>query len=334
MPCSDGTVAPLALGGAFFAGLFLAACAPADADSAATGSEDAGAPAASRAPAGDTGSASAPISAPPTVEVVAHDFAFEAPDTIRAGWTRFHFRNDGAQTHFFVLDHLPEGRGLEDFAAAAAAPFDSAMRGLEAGTLDKAQAAALLGRMLPAWFGGVEQTGGVGLLAPGWEADAVVRLDPGTYVIECYVKTPDGVFHTSLGMARQLTVSGPATEAVAPDADLAIAFVEGSMDAPAEVSAGAHTVAVRYRSQPEAGLANDVSVVRLEDGQTPADVVPWMDWMNPEGLRAPAPATFVGGVQEVPEGGTAYFTVDLEPGRYAWISENAGRGMVEEFTVR
>ena len=56
--------------------------------------------------------------------------------------------------------------------------------------------------------------------------------------------------------------------------------------------------------------------------------------MNGDGLRAPAPATFVGGVQEMPEGRTAYFTIDLEAGRYAWISENAGRGMVREFTVR
>ena len=123
----------------------------------------------------------------------------------------------------------------------------------------------------------MEQTGGVGLVAPGRDAEAVVRLDPGTYVMECYVKTPDGVFHTSLGMARQLTVTAPATNAVAPDADLEVAITEEGMQAPAEVSTGGHTVAVRYRSQPDAGLANDVSVVRLGDGQTPADVVPWMD---------------------------------------------------------
>jgi len=33
-------------------------------------------------------------------------------------------------------------------------------------------------------------------------------------------------------------------------------------------------------------------------------------------------------------GYTAYFTVTLEPGRYAWISESsAALGMVKEFTV-
>ena len=56
--------------------------------------------------------------------------------------------------------------------------------------------------------------------------------------------------------------------------------------------------------------------------------------MNVGGLGEPAPATFVGGVHEMPAGYTAFFTVDLEPGRYAWIAESgAARGMVEEFTV-
>ncbi len=269
-----------------------------------------------------------------TVSVVAHDFSFDAPDTISAGWTTFRFVNGGGQTHFFVLDHLPEGRAMTDFVAAVAEPFDSAWTGLQAGTLDKAQAYALLGRMLPEWFAGVEQTGGVGLVAPGDSAQATFQLEPGTYIMECYVKTPDGIFHTSLGMARPLTVIQGTAPGEPPTADLEIAFGEDGMSAPTEVSRGRHTVAVHYSQQPEAGLANDVSVARLAEGQSPGDLIPWMDWMNVEGLRAPAPATFLGGVQEMPAGGTAYFTVDLTPGQYAWISENAERGMVQGFTVR
>jgi hypothetical protein len=33
------------------------------------------------------------------------------------------------------------------------------------------------------------------------------RLEPGTYAIECYVKTEDGVFHTTHGMITGLTVT-------------------------------------------------------------------------------------------------------------------------------
>jgi hypothetical protein len=36
----------------------------------------------------------------------------------------------------------------------------------------------------------------------------------------------------------------------------------------------------------------------------------------------------------MPSGYTAFFTVDLEPGRYAWIAESgASLGMVGEFSV-
>jgi len=64
------------------------------------------------------------------------------------------------------------------------------------------------------------------------------------------------------------------------------------------------------------------------------EVVEWMDWMNVDGLRAPSPAAFVGGIHEMPAGYTAFFTVDLEPGRYAWIAESGAElGMVNEFTI-
>jgi hypothetical protein len=62
-----------------------------------------------------------------------------------------------------------------------------------------------------------------------------------------------------------------------------------------------------------------------------------MDWRQPGGLQTPAPARFVGGLQEMPAGSTGYFTVELEPGRYAWIAEVAepqNKGMLLTFTVQ
>ena len=54
----------------------------------------------------------------------------------------------------------------------------------------------------------------------------------------------------------------------------------------------------------------------------------WMDWMNVDGLRAPSPAAFVGGVHEMPAGYKAFFTVDLEAvtarlAEHAWIEQAA-----------
>ncbi len=48
-----------------------------------------------------------------------------------------------------------------------------------------------------------------------------------------------------------------------------------------------------------------------------------MNWVNPEGLMEPAPkaVTFIGGVNDMPEGHTGYFKANLEPGKYVLISE-------------
>ena len=49
----------------------------------------------------------------------------------------------------------------------------------------------------------------------------------------------------------------------------------------------------------------------------------WMDWSDPKGLITPVPngVTFLGGVNDMEAGNTGYFTVDLKPGKYAFISE-------------
>jgi hypothetical protein len=161
-----------------------------------------------------------------------------------------------------------------------------------------------------------------------------MRLAPGDYVMECYVKTAEGEFHVNLGMAIPITVTDEDSGAPEPDSDIDITLTNYEMAIQGKPVAGEQTVAVHFQEHPEFGLGNDVHVVLLEDDTDLDEVIAWMDWMNIEGLRAPSPAEFVGGTQEMPIGYTAYFTVDLTPGRYAWIAESgAALGMVEEFTV-
>lgn len=269
------------------------------------------------------------------VEVIAADFAFEAPSEIRSGWVTFRMRNEGKEHHFFLLNRLPDGKTFENYQEEVGTPFDTVWHALLTGAVDKAEAGQMLGRLLPEWYASVRQMGGAGLLAPGRSVRTTVNLEPGTYVMECYVKTADGTFHTSLGMMLPITVTGVPSGGSAPDAGIEITLSNFQIAVEGEVTPGEHTVAVHFEEHPEFGLGNDVHVVRLEAGTDLDEVVRWMDWMNVDGLRAPAPAVFVGGTQEMPVGYTAYFTIELLPGRYAWISEvTAGDGMVKEFTVR
>jgi hypothetical protein len=271
---------------------------------------------------------------PHVVEVIARDYAFDAPAEIPSGWTTFRMKNEGKEHHFLLLNRLPDGKTFEEYVAEVGLPFDSVWHELKRGAIDKEEAGAMLGRLLPAWYASVEQMGGPGLVAAGGVAQTSVKLEPGTYVIECYVKTAEGEFHSALGMARPLTVTSDASGASAPEAGLRITLSNDEMAVQGDVTAGEQTVAVHFEEHPEFGLGNDVHLVRLEDGTDMAELVRWMDWMNVDGLRAPSPAEFLGGAQEMPVGHTSYFTVELTPGRYAWISEpTADAGMVKAFTV-
>ena len=268
------------------------------------------------------------------VDYVARDYAFVGPTEIPSGWVTMRMANEGLEHHFIFLTLLPEGKTIEDYAADVGPAFGGAWEALQTGAVDKAGAGAMLGQALPEWYASAAAMGGPGLVAPGKTAQATMHLVPGNYVMECYVKTADGVFHVMLGMAMPLTVTAEESGGVPPRADYAITLYNSMIDVDGTPRAGRQTVAVNFDDHPAGGLGNDVHVVRLEEETDLDEVIQWMDWMNVDGLRAPSPAAFVGGVHEMPAGQTAFFTVDLEPGRYAWIAESGAElGMVEEFTI-
>lgn len=300
---------PVAWSAAIFALTAVTACAPAE-DSAPEST--------------DTG----------VVEFTASDYAFQGlPDTLPSGWTTFRMENAGREVHFVVFDRLPDGKTAGDFMREVAAPFDSVWYRLRDGEIDRQQALTLLGEKLPAWYGSVRRWGGTGLIAPGRTTQTTIDLEPGTYVMECYVKTADGEFHVSVGMWHELTVSGDSTGREAPEAELEMTVSGEAIEAPDTVPAGRHTFAARFGERPAGSLGGDANLVRLDgDVSLEEEIVPWMDWINVEGLAAPAPAEFLGGTQEMPAGRTSYFTVDLEPGSYAWVSEPPVQ--VKRFTVR
>jgi hypothetical protein len=270
---------------------------------------------------------------PPVVEVAARDFSFEAPAEIASGWTTLRFRNLGAQEHFMSLSRLPDGKTLDDYITeVAAGAFGGAMEPYYSGEVELASALETLVGLIPAWFGDMVFSGGPGLLAPGLAEDVTVNLEPGNYVLECYVKTPDGMFHSALGMIAGLTVTTAETGAEEPTADFDVTLANYVIEAPDQVAAGPHTVRVRVIQDPEGMLKHDVHLLRVTEATDLATVIPWMSWID--GFMAPAPAKFVGGMEQLEAGHAGYLRADLEPGSYAWISEAyADRGMVKEFVV-
>lgn len=266
---------------------------------------------------------------PTVLEIVTQHHAFELSTTeIPSGWTTIRLSNESPVVHFAVLERLPDGRTLADSERDVVPVFQQAMDLIMEGETENGLAA--LGG-LPEWYGGVVFNGGTGLVSPGEATEVVAFLEPGTYVVECYVKSADGTFHSSMGMVEELVVNESTTAAEPPAADVTITLTNPAPDdgsdpasgvtVDGDLGAGRQVVAVVFDEAEPPLLGNDLHLVRLGDGTDVAEVAAWMDWSSPTGLTEPAPATFLGGTQEMPRGKTAYVTVDLEPGRYAWVSE-------------
>jgi uncharacterized cupredoxin-like copper-binding protein len=272
---------------------------------------------------------------PGVVEVTARDFEFEAPREIPSGWTTLRLANEGEQDHFLYLYRLPDDVSFAEYRRTVPKTFSEIYSRYDAGELTRAEAEAALGEQIPGWFfTDVVPVGGVALVDAGRSAEATVRLEPGTYVMECYVKTPGNTWHTDRGMLRELTVTGDSTGARPPAADVEVTLSNYEFEVRGELDAGEHTIAVHAADRPEGMLMHDANLVRLDGGTSVDSVAAWMDWMELEQFRHPAPGTNLGGVEHMAPGRTGYMTVTLEPGRYAWVSEGyASEGMVREFTV-
>lgn len=257
---------------------------------------------------------------PNVVEVKAVDYAFAAPDTILSGWTTFRMKNHGEEEHFMLINPLPDGVDISNIIAAAEM-IQSIHDRYDSGEINKEEVYEALGNSFGEPTDAVSYRGGPGFLSMGHTVEATTFLEPGRYVIECYMRTPDGVQHNTLGMIRELIVMDEANDANAPEADLDITLTNDDILMDGELQQGTYTFAVHFEEHPVGYIGNDVHLVQLEDDTDMDQVAKWMDVFEKGGLVSPAPVEFLGGSNEMPAGNTAYFTINLEPGKYAWVTE-------------
>ena len=150
------------------------------------------------------------------VEVTTKHMNFIMPEEIPSGWTTFRYHNESHNTHFFLLEKMPEFQGeqmgIKDYEAEIAPVFQDALDLINEGKV--AEGFAEFERF-PAWASQVIYTGGMGLVAAGETAQTTLRLNPGLYVIECYVKT-NGRFHSVDGMVKEVKVTEESSNASPP----------------------------------------------------------------------------------------------------------------------
>jgi len=269
------------------------------------------------------------------IEVAARDFAFEAPKEIPSGWNTFRFTNNGLQEHFFYIYRLPADKTFDQFKQEAMAPFGAVWKEYASGMISRDSAMAKFGVDLPVWFmTELVPSGGVGLTEPGETSETMVNLDPGIHVIECYVKMPDGRWHTEMGMQQPIKVTEDSSKAKPPTADVELTLSNYKIERKGNYTSGDQTVAIHVTENPQGFTMHNLDLFRLDDSTNVQQIIKWMDWMDLNEFRAPAPGYSLGGIEPMAAGRTGYVTLNLTPGRYAWVSEGYGsNGMVETFTI-
>lgn len=278
---------------------------------------------------------------PEVVEITAIGKTFQGPAEIPSGWTTFRFVNASSMIHFAMIDVPPEGITTQEMSATVMEYFQEAMDGMNAA--DEAAVNAAFAKF-PEWIADLGRMGGPGMLSPGRIGQATIYLEPGRYLVECYVKS-DGVFHTTspgpgqLGMLMDLTVTGEQNRAPEPTANATLTIRNSGFElVDGALTAGTNTIRVDFVEQQAlpSFVGNDVHLMRVDDAESIARADAWMDWRSKDGLEDPSPVVFLGGINDLPAGSHGYFTVDLAPGDYAFIAEVPGpqaAGFVLPFTV-
>jgi hypothetical protein len=241
---------------------------------------------------------------PPVLTITAHDYAFEAPDTIAAGPTTIRLRNSGQDYHEVDLVRLSDGHTLADVAHAMETHQD-----------------------VP-W---AAELGGVAAVSPGGDATVAIDVPAGSYVIICGVPDAHGTAHAMKGMMRALVVTGASTTRM-PEADVTVDMKEYGFVLSAPLTADTHVARVR-----NVGAQRHMLIVlRMAPGKTGADVVAWE-----HNRHGPPPAEPIGGAADMDAGATVLMPLHLSPGRYAMIcfadapdaKSHADHGMIHAFTI-
>ena len=245
------------------------------------------------------------------VDVRAGEFFFQAPDTIPSGLTTFELhqtgmihrramaggaaRDSGASDqgddtrgfHMMWLVLLDTGKTVNDFYAA-----------VQAGT------SRAVGRIL----------GGPGFAIPPRSSNASFVLQPGNYVLVCYVGSarPDRTrYHALNGMFRALTVIKTTERVMAmPPADVVATIApDGRISFSTPITAGRVLMRIENAHQSD----QEVQFRRISPGRTVAEA---MAWRLADGPTTPRPFEPWAGLSDVPAGGSLMTTIVFEPGDY------------------
>lgn len=267
------------------AALTLAACGSDEADSPATA-------------AGSDQKGSAATAAANELDVVMNDFSFTVEGEAAAGPLTLNYKNEGGQFHHAILGKLDAGKGLEDVQKILEKGGDGPP---------------------PPWFD--DSPTDMGLISPGESSGLVIDAEEGTYVLLCFMPTPEGEPHVAHGMAQTFEVSGQAEVAASPEVDALISLSEDGVES-SNLSPGDSIVEVTNEGKAPA----EFSVATFEEGMVAKDLDKWFG----QGQQGVPPAQFFGGTHGIKPGSSITFVLSLDSGSYSSIASYEGGKKVND----
>jgi uncharacterized cupredoxin-like copper-binding protein len=248
---------------------------------------------------------------PNVVTVHAKDFAFTAPKTIKSGTSTWRLVNDGKELHHLSVIRLDKGKTAKDFMAFMKKPNGP-----------------------PTWM---TEVGGPNPAVPGGTAEATITLEPGDYLIVCFIPSPGNPMpHAMKGMIGELKVLPEKSDATAPVADATIRLSDYKFAISKPLTAGHHVLnVVNDAEQP-----HELVLIEMAPGKTIAD---FGEWAEKGMMKGPPPGKPVGGMAGLAKGRSGSFPVDLKAGNFGMIcfvpdakdgKSHVLHGMTQQFAVR
>lgn len=137
-----------------------------------------------------------------------HDFRFDLTGELERGWQTIEVRNEGTEAHEALLMKLSEGVAAEDVVGmitsfASGGPPEGESVGDGEGQGDDESAAGGPPEGPP-----FASAGGLPPIDPGETAHLSLELEPGNYVLLCFIPSAasEGTMHMAMGMHHAFTV--------------------------------------------------------------------------------------------------------------------------------
>lgn len=234
------------------------------------------------------------------LSITERDYSFDVSGEVDAGTLSIRVANRGQELHEIAMAKLVDGKTVQDAREALQAATEEDEDPLAGIADDETPISGLGSAQLPGTSFTITGSG----------------VDPGDYLLLCFIPNAEGRPHHALGMIDGFTVAESEVDE-APEADVTYAATDENLEGPESLPSGETTIEVVNDSS----VDREITVMKVKEGSTLEDVGEWFQGAD-QGPPDPstAPLDFLAFVFDGEQDRS--LTVELTPGRWAVSSSD------------